>query len=362
MYSPLSSVSHAFWSRWQQWLFLILLSIVLAGAFEWLNIPAALMLGPLVGGICLGLKNCTIQVDRHVFNGSKAVIGCMVAATLSPDVLLAFVRDGWIFLLVIGASILASSFLGWGLTRMHVLPGTTAVWGTTPGAASTMVVMAEAFGSDARLVAFMQYLRVLFVAVGASMVAGLYTTSPQLGFTHVLHMNWFPHLSPTGLGSTAIVCVIGSLLSHHWRIPAGHLLLPLLLGAVLQASGLVTLQLPLWLLAAAYAALGWHIGLGFNQSSLRHASKALPMVVLSILLLMAFCGFLGWILVREFGVDPLTAYLATSPGGLDSVAVIAASSSKVDMPFVMTLQTLRLLLVMAVGPVIARYMARHSRC
>ena len=41
-----------------------------------------------------------------------------------------------------------------------MLPGTTAVWGSSPGAATAMVLMAEAFGADARLVAFMQYLRV----------------------------------------------------------------------------------------------------------------------------------------------------------------------------------------------------------
>ena len=41
-------------------------------------------------------------------------------------------------------------------------------------------------------------------------------------------------------------------------------------------------------------------------------------------------------------VDALTAYLATSPGGADSVAIIAAST-KVDMPFIMAMQMARFL-------------------
>ena len=61
--------------------------------------------------------------------------------------------------------IAASSLLGYLISRWKVLPGTTAVWGSTPGAASAMVLMADAFGADARLVAFMQYLRVIFVSV-----------------------------------------------------------------------------------------------------------------------------------------------------------------------------------------------------
>ena len=38
-----------------------------------------------------------------------------------------------------------------------MLPGTTALWGTSPGAASVMTIMAESYGADMRLVAFMQY-------------------------------------------------------------------------------------------------------------------------------------------------------------------------------------------------------------
>jgi len=41
--------------------------------------------------------------------------------------------------------------------------------------------------------------------------------------------------------------------------------------------------------------------------------------------------------------------VATSPGGLDSVAIIAAST-RVDVPFVMALQTVRFVLILLLGP------------
>ena len=46
------------------------------------------------------------------------------------------------------------------------------------------------------------------------------------------------------------------------------------------------------------------------------------------------------------GIDALTAYLATSPGGMDSVAIIAASSH-VDEPFIITPQMVRFLTIIA---------------
>ena len=61
-------------------------------------------------------------------------------------------------------------------------------------------------------------------------------------------------------------------------------------------------------------------------------------------------------LVATTGHDPLTAYLATSPGGADSVAIIAASTD-VNQAFVMAMQTVRLLAVLVLAPVVTRFMA-----
>jgi membrane AbrB-like protein len=76
--------------------------------------------------------------------------------------------------------------------------------------------------------------------------------------------------------------------------------------------------------------------------------------------LILLCGALAALLVLTAGVDPLTAYLATSPGGADSVAIIAASS-KVDVPFVMAMQTTRLVAVIFLAPIITRYIAELPR-
>ena len=62
-----------------------------------------------------------------------------------------------------------------------------------------------------------------------------------------------------------------------------------------------------------------------------YAAKQLPKIFASIFTLIAMCGGLGFALHEAAGTDPLTAYLATSPGGADAVAIIAASSP-VDVP------------------------------
>jgi membrane AbrB-like protein len=121
------------------------------------------------------------------------------------------------------------------------------------------------------------------------------------------------------------------------------------------------MQLPPWLLALSYAMVGWSIGLNFTRAILRHATRALPQIVGSIVVLIAFCGGLAWLISHVLGIDPLTAYLATSPGGMDSVAIIAAAAQNVDISFVMALQSARFLVVLIAGPSIARLVARAVR-
>ena len=58
--------------------------------------------------------------------------------------------------------------------------------------------------------------------------------------------------------------------------------------------------------------------------------------------------------------DGLTTYLATSPGGIDSVAIIAASTPTVNLPFVLGLQSVRLLFVIGLAPLITRLVVRLS--
>ena len=342
--------------RHAQWSALLGLSAALAVLLEWAQLPAALLVGPMLAGIAAGVNGATIRPPKLAVTAAQAVVGCLIARSIEPDIFASFLADWPIFVGAVVATLAASSFLGYMVSRWRVLPGTTAVWGSTPGAASAMVLMADAFGADARLVAFMQYLRVIFVSVAAALIARFWvdTSGVQLPATI-----WFPSLDWPAFGTMIAVAIVGAGLGQAVRMPAGTFLGPAILGAALNLGGYATLQLPPWLLAASYALVGWWIGLNFTRTILLHAARALPQIIASILVLILFCATLGFAMSRALGIDPLTAYLATSPGGMDSVAIIAAASNRVNISFVMALQLARFLLVLIAGPPLARLLARH---
>jgi uncharacterized protein len=342
-------------SRVAHWSMLIAGSVVLAALLELAGLPAALLLGPMIAGIVLATNGGSIRAPKLPVLAAQAIVGCLVARAITPGIVLAFLRDWPLLLGVVLIIIATSSFLGWMISRLEVLPGTTAVWGTFPGAASAMMIMAGAFGADARLVAFMQYLRVVCVAGLASIVARLWIGPTAAVAPHIV---WFPAVPWTNLAATLAIAGAGAMASIALRIPAGALLIPMISGALLESSGLVRISLPPWLLAISYAFLGWSVGLGFTREILGHARRALPQIMLAIFVMIAMCGALAAGLVYVAGIDPLTAYLATSPGGMDSIAIIGASS-KVDLSFVMALQTVRFVIVLLVGPPLARFIAQR---
>lgn len=346
------------WPKAAQWAILVALSVLFATVLELVHLPAALLLGPLISGIIIGVNQGTIRTPKVAFGAAQAILGCLIATSISLSIFATIAADWLLVVGVVAATIAASSFLGWAISRWTALPGTTGVWGSTPGAAAAMVVMASAFGADQRLVAFMQYMRVAMVTIAAALIARLWVDPSSV---EVAVVPWFPPIDPVAFGATVAVGTAGALIGLALRLPSPYFLGALILGGVVHLGFDVPLQLPPWLMAICYAVIGWSIGLNFTKSILVHAARTLPQIIASILALMAFCGLLAWLIVETLGVDPLTAYLATSPGGMDSVAIIAAASENVDISFVMALQAARFLVVLLVGPAISRLVARTLR-
>ncbi|MDR2613940.1 MAG: AbrB family transcriptional regulator [Candidatus Accumulibacter sp.] len=336
------------------WLALFVLSMTFALVFDVVRLPAALLLGAMLAAILVAVAEGSPRVTRKPFVVAQGIVGCLVARGITSEILVSL-RDNWpLFVSVTFATLFACAGMGWILARRKVLPGTTAVWGCSPGGASVMTVMADDYGADMRLVAIMQYLRVVLVTLVATVVAHFW-----IGGAHPEHgvfSNWGGDVSWLDFAATLLLAGGVSLLANALKIPGGPLLAPLIVSSFLQAKGVMIITLPPWILAPAYITLGWSIGLRFDRRSLNQAAQALPSIAASIACLILACAAIALALTRITDIDPLTAYLATSPGGLDSIAIIAATSN-VNIPFVMAFQTARLLLVIATGPALARFMA-----
>lgn len=340
-----------------RWAILLAISAAISVGFELLHLPAALLLGPMLAAIFLGVNGGAVTMPRPAFLVAQGVVGTLMARAMPPTVIGQILTAWPVILVGVASVVLTANTIGYLLARFRVLPGTTAVWGASPGAATAMVIMAEAYGGDTRLVAVMQYLRVLMVATMASLAARFYLGATLTGGTAAA---WFPAVHWANFAGTLAVIGLGLTLSRVFRLTTGAMILPMLFAIGLQGAGVLTVELPPVLLAVSYAICGWAIGSRFNREIIVYAARALPTILLAIVILIAICTVYACVLASVTGVDFLTAYLATSPGGADSVAIIAASSN-VDMSFVMAMQTMRFFMVLFTGPATARFIADRVR-
>jgi membrane AbrB-like protein len=325
------------------------------------GLPAGWLVGPMLVAIVAALA-CPEHptVPRWGRLASLAVVGGVLAATFRPSVL-PLIAANWLpVCLVVAGTLLLSLAAGMLLARIAGLDRKTAALGTLPGAASGMLAMSGPLGADPRLVAVMQYTRVVVVVFSAALVSrlGLVPGSvPQEISTRGLQASsegaaliqnaWLVYVL------TALVAAIGAWAGTRLRLPAGALLGPLIVGVGLEELGVARLAWPPGVPQAAFLVLGLWVGLLFDRASIKTAGRLFPFVLASAAGLVVACAGLGWALTALTDIDGLTAYLATTPGGIDSVAIMALGSGA-DAPLVLAVQMLRLFAVVLAGALLGR--------
>ncbi len=181
-----------------RWGILVILSAMFGALLTAVHLPAALLLGAIIAGILVETCQAEIHIPKLPFNISQGIIGCLVANAFTLDILHSFIRRWPVFLTIVLIIIFSCCVLGWAISKIGILPGTTAIWGLLPGAAGAMMLMSESFGADSRLVAFMQYLRVVLVAAIASLIAHFWvhasvTAVPLSGFQSFIGCHFLKH-------------------------------------------------------------------------------------------------------------------------------------------------------------------------
>jgi membrane AbrB-like protein len=287
------------------------------------------------------------------------VIGTALGAGFSPATLLALPKHFSVFAFAVVFILLTSLFNGWILTRLTRLDVVTAFLGTMPGGAGEMAAMSESLRADSRLVVIMQYARLLLILASLAVVTPLvhrHALSPvvrESGTDQTLPglFSWWK------IGVLCLLTFSGWWTGMRTRLPAGTFLIPTIFYFLLEISGIQLGRWPWPVFSTAYLVMGLQIGGRFRPSTLQAIRGILVPVCGTTVLLLAGSFLLAWILTREMGLDPVSAYLAATPGGLDSVAAVATELQG-DTAVILTVHLVRLLCVLILGPWLVRGCAR----
>jgi membrane AbrB-like protein len=348
------------WARLGDTALVLAAALAVTLALDVLDLPSPSLFGGLLAGLVRGLAGRRrLAVPRQATTAAQGLIGVSIGALVDLDTLEAIGRD-WLPVLLVTVGTLLLSVLAGLLMRLQ--PGVTPVTGAfslIAGGASGITAMARELGADERMVAVLQYLRVLLIVVLMPVTAAaVFGTDPGAGGATVEDAG--PGWPAAGLLFAAVCLVAGTPLARLLRVPVPTLLGPMLVAAGLVLGGLTGgADVPAPLETAAFLVIGLMVGLGFSRDSLRTVGRALPLALAVILGLIAACAGLGVLLAATTGAGALDAYLATTPGGLYAV-LATAQDSGADATFVLAVQVLRLFVMLLAAPLLARRLRRSE--
>jgi membrane AbrB-like protein len=328
-------------------------AVAAAAVLGLLHVPSAALFGGLLAGVARGLAGRTrLAVPKRANTVAQAVVGVSVGTLVQVSTLRTIGAD-WLPVLGVTLGTLLLS-LGAGLL-LRLRPGispATGAFSMIAGGASGITAVARELGADPRMVAVLQYIRVLLIVVLMPFVA-----STLYGGRHAVATGAPPAGGPgwaAGLLLTVACVAVGLALARVVRVPVGSLLGPMAVAAVAVLTGLAAgATAPALVEDAAFVVIGLQVGLSFTRESLRTVGRALPFALAIIVANVVACAGLGWVLATATGVSQLDAYLATTPGGLYAV-LATATRSGADTTFVLAVQVLRLLVMLLTAPLLAK--------
>ncbi len=340
-----------------RWLVLIALTVAGAQAGDAAGLPSPTLLSGMVAGIVVALaargaaaEDAGPQVPIRIVRVAEALVGVVLGTYVSSSTLREIGSDLVPIVLVTALTLAATVLSGLVLSRITRLDRATAAFGMIAGGATGVIVIARELGADQRLVAVMQYLRVIVVMVLTPLLAA--TAFHAAGHGHPGAAPASDPLLPA-LAFTVGATGVGLLLARRAPLPAPTLLVPMLAVAALAIVGAPFVErVPGVLQDVAFAVVGVQVGLRFTPESLRSAGRILLPALALIVALLAVCFGFAVVLAGMTGVPVFDAYLATTPGGLYAVLGTAVDSGA-DTTFVLAVQVLRLFVMLLAAPVLA---------
>jgi uncharacterized membrane protein AbrB (regulator of aidB expression) len=77
--------------RMVEWLLLLVSSILLVAAMRAAQMPAALMLGPMIAAIGFAMCGAKVRLSRTFALGAQTVLGCLIAKAFNAGLLSVFI-------------------------------------------------------------------------------------------------------------------------------------------------------------------------------------------------------------------------------------------------------------------------------
>lgn len=309
-----------------------------------IGMPLPWMLGALFASMAAALTGLPVLAPNRIRPATVAVIGVMLGARFTPDVIGAMgqwaVSLGLLTVYMVTVAAVTVPFYH----RFGKADWQTAYLSGLPGGLTEMVELGEEKGADVRTIILAHTLRIVvtiaLVAIWFRLIEGRNVGSmPNFGGAPLTAMD-------AGL---LLACAVFGGLGGKWlRLPAPSFLGPMFLSAILHATEVTTSAPPTPLVIAAQVILGTVLGCRFLGTPLGTLMPALRLSLgatgATLLIALGFAALMQGVI----GIRLDQGILALAPGGLTEMGLIALAIDA-DVAFVALHHVVRILLVLVMA-------------
>ncbi len=326
----------------------LLVGAVGGGIFFLADLPLAWMLGSMFVVTIASLRGYDLSVNGTLRKVMTAILGVMLGSGFSTDTWAAMGRWSGGLVLLILSVILSMLIVYFFYRKVGKFDPITAFFSSAPGGLNVMYEVGEAKGGNGPTIALIHASRILILVMSVPLIfrygvgfTGNLQAVPLFGSIHDL----------VGDGWLLLAALLGYGIGYLCRLPAYHLMGPLLATAIVQMAGITDVAPPMILVYAAQLVIGTAIGARFLGTRLHEVRNVIGLSFISTTVMVLIAALFAFLFAETIGVSMAGIILALSPGGLAEMPLVALALG-IDVAFVATMQVVRISLVIAFVPTV----------
>jgi len=329
------------------------ISLVFVAAFYVVHLPLPWLLGPMIGCLIAALVGLPLRGAPTASTVMRTILGVAVGTSITPA-LFGRLGDMALTLAIMPLLVGVIGLVGYPFfRRLFGFDHATSFYSAMPGGLQDMLVFGEEAGGDVRAIGLIHATRVL-VIVTVLPILFSYGLGVDLSRPPGQPIWSIPY---SQLALMVFVAIAGWKLAARIGLFGASVLGPMILAAIFSLAGIIEYRPPAAAIYAAQFFIGFTVGVkyaGITWPELR--KDVLAGVCYTLIIIVIASAFAAAAI--SLGLVPFVeGMLAFSPGGQAEMAIVALVAGA-DMGFVVVHHIVRVVLVIAIAPIVARAMTR----
>ena len=301
----------------------------LGGAAAWrAGLPMPFLLGSLtaVAPVVIWQSNtgrATLRFPPLLRMGFIAVIGALIGTRFSPD-LVAKVPTIWVSLVAVALFVIVAHAIGYAVYRhLGGYDRVTALYGSMPGGLIEGVALGEKAGGNVMLLTVHHFARIVTVVFAVPLF--FFVLSGDVVGSAAGETLASGGSDAFDIAGIVVLSAVGYWIGRGLRIPAGHLMGPLIVAGIVHGAGLADFGAPGWLVSLAQLIVGTALATQFAGATIPVLGRAFSLTITAVLAMFVVTAGAAAAVSRLTLMDFEAAFVSFAPGGVAEMGLIALS-------------------------------------